>query len=322
MSKQQHDLGTTRLDASALAVPGNTSSATGAAPSFMQRLRNRWEQAGSLLCVGLDAEYARLPASAQGQTGVLALDSEGQHDLVESSLTRFNQAIVDATADLVCAFKPNIAFYEAYGQAGLRALSRTIDYIHVRYPDVPVLLDAKRGDIGNTSAAYARAIFDTCHADGVTLHPYLGREALEPFLQRADRAAFILCRTSNLGSGEFQQLSVGESGEPLYIHVARAVANEWNTWGNCGLVVGATYPAELQRVRAVVGDLPILVPGIGAQGGDLEATMRAGLDHHGTGLLISASRSILYASSGLDFAAAARREAQRLVREMERLRHG
>ncbi len=297
---------------------------------FMERLRARWDDARTLLCVGLDPELERLPLSVRGaQTGALALDEERSGSHIEGALVTFNQAIVDATADLVCAFKPNAAFYEAHGPAGIRALIRTIAYIHARYPDVPVLLDAKRGDIGSTSKAYARAAFDVYGAEAITLQPYLGREALEPFLERANCGAFILCRTSNPGSGEVQDLSVRVGGaaergapadEPLYMALARRVADEWNTHGNCGLVVGATYPEELRRVRAAVGDLPLLVPGIGAQGGDLEATVRAGLDCHSRGLLISVSRSVLYASSELDFASAARREAARLWKEIERLR--
>ncbi|MDE3230771.1 MAG: orotidine-5'-phosphate decarboxylase, partial [Chloroflexota bacterium] len=217
------------------------------------------------------------------------------------------------------AYKPNSAFYEQYGPAGLRALQRLIAYIHARYPEIPVILDAKRGDIGSTSAAYARAAFDTLRADAVTLHPYLGREAISPFLERAERGCIILCRTSNPGAGEFQDLATrgGENdGEarPLYQQVARAVASEWNTRGNCALVVGATYPEELRIVRGLVGDMPILVPGIGAQGGDLEAVIDAGLDSAGQGLIISLSRSVLYASSGADFAEAAQREATRVMR--------
>jgi orotidine-5'-phosphate decarboxylase len=302
--------------------------------TFTQRLRARWEQAGTLLCVGLDGELERLPKSVRGGQTRLALERDSDAVQAEGALVTFNQAIVDATADLVCAFKPNIAFYEIYGPAGLRALTRTIMYIHTRYPEVPVLLDAKRGDIGSTSAAYARAIFETYGADAVTLQPYVGREALEPFLEYAGHGCFILCRTSNPGSGEFQDLGVrvaestpDTSGgahdareEPLYLALARRVAAEWNTRGNCGLVVGATYPAELRQVRARVGDMPILVPGIGTQGGDLAATVQAGLDSHGRGLLISTSRSVIYASRGLDFAQAARREAQRLRNEIEALR--
>jgi orotidine-5'-phosphate decarboxylase len=292
--------------------------------TFLERLRARWTDRHTLLCVGLDPELERLPRSVRGgQTGMLALTSERDHIQAEGALVAFNQAIVDATADLVCAFKPNVAFFEMYGPVGMRALVRTITYIHTVYPDVPVILDAKRGDIGSTSAAYARAVYDAYGADAVTLQPYLGRDAVSPLLERPERGVFVLCRTSNPGSGEFQDLQVrGADGasEPLYLRVAEQVATHWNALGNCGLVVGATYPEELQAVRSRVGDLPILVPGVGAQGGDLEAVLRTGLDSHGQGLVISNSRSILYASSGLDFAQAARAEAQRVVGEMKRLR--
>ena len=316
-------------------LPGalsETSPAAQHAPTtFMQRLRKRWEQGQTLLCVGLDTELERLPKAVRGgHTGMLALDSGRDDDQAEEALLTFNRGIVDATADLVCAYKPNAAFYEAHGPAGYRALIRTIAYIHQRYPDVPVILDAKRGDIGSTSSAYARAAFDVCGADAITLQPYLGHEALAPFLERADRGAFILCRTSNPGAGEFQDMRVSgdhdsnagrqSSNEPLYLRLAQQVASVWNVQGNCGLVVGATYPAELRRVRAQVGDLPLLVPGVGSQGGSLEATIGAGLDSRGHGLVISVSRAVLYASDGLDFAAAARREAQRLCREIDRLR--
>ncbi|MGZ6285779.1 MAG: orotidine-5'-phosphate decarboxylase [Ktedonobacterales bacterium] len=295
---------------------------------FMRQLHTRWHEAKTLLCVGLDGEIERMPHCVRtGATGILSLEDEREGSYIESALVTFHLAIIDATADLVCAFKPNTAFYEAYGPAGWRALIRIITYIHVRYPGVPVLLDAKRGDIGSTSQAYARMAFDTCAADAVTLQPYLGREALSPFLDRADRGMFILCRTSNPGSGEFQSLRVTTpdsdgpaQGEPLYLTLARHVAGQWNTKGNCALVVGATYPDELRRVRAIVGDMPILVPGIGAQGGDLQATLQAGLDSQRAGLIISASRSVLYASDGLDFANAARHEALRLRDEIERLR--
>ena len=294
------------------------------APTFMQRLRARWRSARTLLCVGLDAELERLPNSVRGaQTSLLMLDEERQGNQIEGGLVSFNQAIIDATADLACAFKPNAAFYEAQGPAGMRALVRTIAYIHARYPDVPVILDAKRGDIGSTSQAYARAAFDVCGADAITLQPYLGREALAPFIERFDRGSFILCRTSNPGGGEFQDLPVGGTGmggEPLYLALARRVAADWNQRGNCGLVVGATYPEELRRVRGAVGDMAILVPGIGAQGGDLRGTLEAGLDSNGQGLVISVSRSILYASNGLDFAAAARREALQIWRAIEETR--
>jgi orotidine-5'-phosphate decarboxylase len=288
------------------------------AESFTSRLRRRWQEGRTLLCVGLDVELERLPESVR-RTAVDAGDGESA---IERALVAFNTAIVDATADLVCAYKPNSAFYEQYGPEGMRALRSTIAYIQQRYPDIPVLLDAKRGDIGSTSEAYARAVFDVYRADAVTLQPYLGRDAVEPFLRRRRRGVFVLARTSNPGSGELQELPVtlGETQEPLYLALARMVAQDWNANSNCGLVVGATYPEELRAVRVAAGNLPILVPGIGSQGGDLEATVRAGLDEAGQGLLISASRSVIYASSGPDFAGAARREAARLRMEIERLR--
>ena len=295
------------------------SSAEQRQMGFTEMLRQRWQTSGSLVCVGLDPELDRIPQAAHGeQRG----DDETDAD-IERTLVGFTQAIVDATAEMVCAFKPNSAFYEQYGPAGIRALQRLIAYIGDRYPDIPVILDAKRGDIGSTSAAYARFAFDAMRANAVTLHPYLGREALDPFLQRADRGSLILCRTSNPGAGEFQDLALRDSSggdRPLYQRVAHAVATEWNSHGNCALVVGATYPEELHSVREIVGDLPILVPGIGAQGGDLDGVVRNGLDANGDGLMISLSRSVLYASTGADFADAARREAERVMRAINDLR--
>ena len=285
------------------------STSTTATDGFLEKLRRRWHDGRTLLCVGLDPELDQLP-TAQGTD-------------TETALVTFNMAIVDATADLVCAYKPNVAFYERHGAAGWNALARTIAYIHSRHPGVPVLVDAKRGDMGNTAQAYADAIFDTLNADAVTLHPYLGSDALRPFLKRADRGCFILSHTSNPGASEFQDLTLRAADgteEPLYLAVARTVARRWNTNGNCGLVVGATYPEQLRAVRQAAGDLPLLIPGIGAQGGDLAAVMSVGLDSQGAGLLISASRSIIYASSGADYAEAARREAQRLRDAIEELR--
>jgi orotidine-5'-phosphate decarboxylase len=290
------------------AIPSHQSGgADAAAPtpaSFIARLRARWE-ADTLVCVGLDPELERVPAVAR-------------RDTIEETLVAFNAAIVAATADLVCAYKPNSAFYEAHGPEGLAALRRTIGLIHEQAPGVPVVLDAKRGDMANTSRAYARALFDVYGADAVTVQPYQGQEALAPFLDRADHGVFVLCRTSNVGAGELQDVAV--RGEPLYVWLARRVAERWNARGNCGLVVGATWPEELRAVRAAVADLPILLPGIGAQGGDLAASVRAGVDARGCGLLVSASRSVLYASDGVDFAAAARREALRLCEAINRER--
>lgn len=287
----------------------NATETTRATSSFLEKVHHRWHDGRTLLCIGLDPELDQLP-TAQGAD-------------VETALVTFNTAIIDATADLVCAYKPNAAFYERHGAAGWNALARTIAYIHSHYPDVPVLVDAKRGDMGNTAHAYADAIFDTLGAGAVTLHPYLGGDALQPFLRRADRGCFILAHTSNPGASEFQDLTLRAADgmeEPLYLAVARTVAQRWNANGNCGLVVGATYPEQLQAIRQAVGDLPLLIPGIGAQGGDLAAVMRVGLDSQGAGLLISASRSIIYASSGADFADAARREAQQLRDAIEELR--
>lgn len=238
-----------------------------------------------MLCVGFDPDPSRFP------------------DVVHGSVFDFCAAIVDATADLVCAFKPQIAYFAAIGAE--RELERVIAHVRDKYPDVFVLLDAKRGDIGPTAEQYAREAFDRYGADAVTVNPYLGGDTIEPYLRHPDGGVFVLCRTSNPGSGDFQSLLV--DGEPLYQRVARRV--DWNAIGDCGLVVGGTYPGELAEVRSIVGDLPILVPGIGAQGGDVDATVAAGRDSAGLGLAISTSRAVLYASAGADFADAARAEA-------------
>jgi orotidine-5'-phosphate decarboxylase len=245
-----------------------------------------------MLCVGLDPDPARFPPHLTGDRAIFD----------------FCAAIVDATHDLVCTFKPQIAFFAANrAEDQLEAL---IAYVHERYPDVPVILDAKRGDMGNTSEQYAREVFERYRADAVTVQPYQGYDAIAPYLAYVDKGALILCRTSNTSGDELQALRVASSrgDEPLYLSVARLVAERWNTNGQCGLVVGATYPKELADVRAVVGDLPILVPGIGAQGGDLEASVSAGSTAAG-GLMVSSSRAILYAGNDEAFAQAARREA-------------
>jgi orotidine-5'-phosphate decarboxylase len=257
---------------------------------FIASLQQRWRDAGTLLCVGLDPEPARFPAQLRG---------------APDAVFAFCRAIVDATADAACAFKPQIAHFAALGAED--ALQRLVAHIHAAHPGVPVILDSKRGDIGSTAAHYANEAFDRYGADGVTINPYLGRDSAQPFLDRADRGVVVLCRTSNPGSGEFQDLPV--DGRPLYQHVAQRVARDWNANGNCMLVVGATWPEELAQVRALVGDLPFLVPGIGAQGGDVEAVVRQGATADGTGLVISSSRAILYAGDGEDFARAARRAA-------------
>lgn len=248
------------------------------------------------LCVGLDPDIEKLPEHLR-ELGV------------REAIVAFNRAIVDATKDIAGSYKPNTAFYEAHGDEGWAALRETIQYIHEQAEAVPVIVDAKRADIGNTNNGYVDALFENLRGDAVTVHPYLGREALAPFLAREDKGVIVLCRTSNHGSGELQDLEVG--GEPLYLRIARRVSETWNEKGNCGLVVGATYPEELKKVRAI-SDLPILIPGIGAQGGDISRTVAAGKDAAGAGMMIAASRAIIFASSGKDFAEAARKSAQEL----------
>ena len=253
----------------------------------------------SLVCVGLDPEPPRFPAALRENP---------------DAIFEFCRAIVDATADVVCCFKPQFAHFAA--RSAEDALQRLIAHIHAQHPGVPVILDAKRGDIGSTAAFYAAEAFDRYGADAVTVNPYLGRDSLEPFLARADKGVVILCRTSNAGARDLQDLDVG--GRKLYQHVAETAAREWNANGNCLLVVGATYPGELADVRAIVGEMPLLVPGVGAQGGDVEAVIRNGATKDGTGLVISSSRAILYAGSGVDFADAARAAAIVLRDEISR----
>jgi orotidine-5'-phosphate decarboxylase len=266
--------------------------------TFFTKLAERWAE-GKFLCVGLDPDIQKMPKS---------LTTE--HGSIEDAIVAFNKGIIDATADVACAMKPNSAFYEAYGEEGLRALKKTAAYLAENYPELPTILDAKRADIGNTNEKYAEAVFDELGFGGVTIHPYLGRTAIQPFLDRKDRGIFILVKTSNEGSAEFQDLLVGN--ETLYERISRAVSDSWNQNWNCGVVVGATYPEELSKVRTIVGDMPILVPGIGAQGGDAKTAFNAAKNKNGTGVLIAVSRSIIYASDGPDFAEAARREAEKI----------
>ena len=263
---------------------------------FAQLIAGQWAQQ-KFLCVGLDTDIRKLPESFKSLN-------------TREALVSFNRAIVDSTKDLVCAYKPNSAFYEAYGDEGWAALRETIQYIHEHAPDVPVILDAKRADIGNTNEGYVTSVFDYLQADAVTVHPYLGAEAVAPFLDRKEKGVFVLCKTSNHGSEEFQNLDIG--GEPLYKVVAQHVATSWNSNGNCGIVAGATYPQEIAEVRAIVGDLPILVPGVGAQGGDLEASVKAAKNGKSSGFIIAASRAVIFASGGDDFAAAARAKSQEI----------
>jgi orotidine-5'-phosphate decarboxylase len=270
--------------------------------NFYERLERAWQAQDSLLCVGLDPEPGRLPAPLKDHA---------------DGVFEFCRAIVDATADLVCCFKPQIAHFAAQRAEG--ALERLIAHIHTQHPHVPVILDAKRGDIGSTAQHYATEAFERYGADAVTLNPYLGQDSLAPYLARADKGAVILCHTSNPGAGDLQELEV--AGQPLYLNVAARVAQTWNGNRNCALVVGATYPEQLALVRAAVGDdVPLLVPGVGAQGGDVAAVVRNGANTRGTGLIVSTSRAVLYASAAEDFAAAARRAASALRDEINRYR--
>lgn len=230
----------------------------------------------------------------------------------------FNKAIIDATADLVCAFKPNSAFYEAWGASGVAELKRTCDYLHETTPDIIIILDAKRADIGSTNEGYVQYAFDWLGVDAITLHPYLGKEALKPFLARKDKGCIILCRTSNPGAGELQNLEF--KGKPLYQVIAEKVSQEWNTQGNCGLVVGATYSQELNIVRRIAKDLPLLIPGVGSQGGDLTAVLKNGLDAGGSNVIINVSRSVIFASPGADFAQKARAVALKYREEINQQR--
>ncbi|MDQ2703359.1 MAG: orotidine-5'-phosphate decarboxylase [Pseudomonadota bacterium] len=270
--------------------------------TFMQQLRQRWDQAGSLVCVGLDPEPSKFPAK-------FADDAD--------AVFSFCRDIVDATAEHVCCFKPQIAHFAALGAES--ALERLVAHIHDAHPGIPVILDAKRGDIGSTAQHYAAEAFDRYGADAVTANPYLGRDSLQPYLGRADKGVVILCRTSNPGAADLQDLVV-DGGRPLYQHVAAKVAREWNGNGNCMLVVGATWPDQLREVRAIVGDLPFLVPGVGAQGGDAADVVRNARTADGTGLVVSSSRAILYASSGGDYAEAAAAASRDLRDTLDRAR--
>lgn len=261
--------------------------------AFIEMLRSSWERSNSLVCVGLDPEIERLPRDIAVQP---------------SPIFQFNKAIIDATADLVCAYKPQFAHYAAYEAED--QLERTIEYVHRSYPGIPVILDSKRGDVGNTAVRYAIEAFERYGADAVTVNPYLGGDSLEPFLQYNDKGVIILCRTSNPGGRDLQDLEVG--GRKLYQVVADMAARRWNTRGNCLLVVGATQPRELAEVREIVGKMPFLVPGVGAQGGDVALAVTNGQTDDGTGLIISSSRGILYAGSDDNFSTAARAAAQTL----------
>jgi len=264
---------------------------------FIERLARAWSRGQTLLCVGLAPDPARLPPHL----------AAADHPIFE-----FGRAIVDATADLVCAFKPQIAYYAAAGAE--EQLEMTIAHIRRSHPEIPVILDAKRGDIGSTAEMYAKEAFVRYQADALTVNPYLGSDSLAPYLAYADKGVIVLCRTSNPGARDVQDIE--SDGRKLYQIIAEKAARDWNANANVLLVVGATYPEELAQIRSIVGDMPILVPGVGAQGGDVAAVMANGATADGTGLVISTSRAVLYAGSGPDYAQAARAAALKLRDEI------
>jgi len=267
-------------------------------PLFTEQLAHAWSSQDSMLCVGLDPDPKQFPASIKGKGG---------------AILAFCREIVDATADLVCAFKPQIAYFAAHGAED--QLAQLIDHIHRQHPQVPVILDSKRGDIGSTAQQYAIEAFDRYQADAVTVNPYMGFDSMEPYLKYTNKGVIVLCRTSNPGGSDLQFLEVNEKDrtekELLYQRVARLASSHWNKTGQLGLVVGATFPEEISKVREIVGEMPLLIPGIGAQGGDIPATVQAGKvpNAPGTGMIINSSRAILYASQDGNFADAARQAA-------------
>jgi orotidine-5'-phosphate decarboxylase len=261
---------------------------------FLDKLTQKWDE-NKFVCIGLDPVLEKLP------NGI-------------TSFFEFNKAIIDNTHDLVLAYKPNSAFYEALGKEGIEFLKQTIDYIKSNHPEIPVILDSKRADIGSTNEGYVKFAFEYLNADAITLHPYLGKEAIEPFLNQKDKGIIILARTSNPGAEEFQNLEI--SGEPLYLKVAKKVATDWNENGNIALVAGATAPEELGEIRKAVGDLPLLIPGIGAQGGDVEQTVKNGKNSKNQGMIINSSRAIIFASNGPDFSEVARQKTTELSEEI------
>ena len=272
--------------------------------TFTTKLANAIRQHDSLLCVGLDPDIGRFPGVLQGRS---------------DAVFEFCRAIIDATASYACAFKPQIAYFAAL--AAEDQLQAICDYLNQNYPDIPIVLDAKRGDIGATAEQYAREAFERYKADAVTVNPYMGFDSIEPYLQWNEKGVIVLCRTSNPGGSDLQSLLV--DGQPLYQHVARLVAQQWNRNGQCALVVGATFPQEIAEVRKIVGEMPLLVPGIGAQGGDIEATVLAGQTRDGAGMMINSSRAILYSKQvdGEGFADAAARVARETRDAINEFRH-
>ncbi|MBF6616844.1 MAG: orotidine-5'-phosphate decarboxylase [Candidimonas sp.] len=255
--------------------------------TFIEKLAKAWATSGSMLTVGLDPDPQRFPAELQGHP---------------DAIFEFCRAIVDVTAQYACAIKPQIAYFSA--ERAEDQLEALCDYVREHHPDLPIILDAKRGDIGSTAQQYAREAFERYQANAVTVNPYMGSDSITPYLEWDDKGVIILCRTSNPGGSDLQFIESAD-GTPLYLRVAALAADRWNGNGQCALVVGATFPEEIAKVRARVADMPLLIPGIGAQGGDIPSTVKAGLDSQGTGMMINSSRAILYASTGDDWRVAA-----------------
>lgn len=263
--------------------------------NFIDRFNQTVQKTNSRFCLGLDPQIDKLPKHLTSS---------------KNPFYSFNKEIIDSTHDLVCAYKPNSAFYEGRGSQGIEELKMTCDYLKKKHPNVLIFLDAKRADIGNTNKQYVAYAFDYLNADAITLHPYVGQEGISPFLERSDRGCIILCRTSNEGAKEFQDLKI--NGKTLYSIVAKEVSEKWNMRNNCMLVVGATYPDEMKQIRSIDDTIPFLIPAIGAQGGDLEASVKAGINSKKEGIVVSTSRVVLFASNGEDFADAARRETVKI----------
>lgn len=264
--------------------------------TFRQKLENIIKKNNSLLCVGLDPDLDKFPKYILNK---------------KNPIFQFNKDIINETSNLVCCYKLNIAYYASQGMKGLNSLLETINYIHSKYADVPIILDAKRADVGHTSQHYAKEVFDIFKCDGVTVNPYFGFDSIEPFLKYKDKGIIVLCKTSNPNSSEFQNLKIDK--KPLYIKVAERVV-VWNEkYDNCLMVIGATYPQELKEIREITSDMFFLIPGIGAQGGDLEATLQAGLTKNKSGLIISSSRGIIFSENP-------RKEALSLRNEINKYR--
>lgn len=269
--------------------------------NFGLKINDSWKKRNSLVCVGLDPDLKKIPKIIRDH---------------KDPIFEFNKAIIDKTADLVCAYKPQIAYYSS--QKAEVELEKTVKYVQENYSDIPVILDAKRNDIGSTAEQYAREVFERYEVDAVTVNPYMGTDSIEPFTSYKEKGVIILCKTSNPGGSDLQNLNCG--GKPLYLHVVEKAMTDWNTNDNIAFVVGATYPDELQNIRGAVGDTPLLIPGVGAQGGDIESTIAYGCDSVGAGLIISSSRAVNYASAGEDFAEEARRVVLSMSEEINRYR--